>query len=362
MGMMMSSTPPFDGGEFLDPALLERYWLGASPPEEVAYIEAWFEQYPDRRAWYEQMRGGMKADGWIRLSTCEVSARIAAIERAIGKTSIAPNTMRPATGRVPTLGIPTFGKRSATPSLPWQRRVWYGIAAAVVCSLMFMMGRWMPASVFTRQHPVATTVYTTRPGERANITLPDGSAVVLNVASRLEVPTNFGATHRTLRLSGEALFTVTRHTGSPFTVIADKTTTHVLGTMFVVRRYSTDTTTTVAVREGKVAVQSAVVTARQQANVDQQGAVHVSPASQAQFTFANGVLTFDGVLLKDAITELDRWYDADIRIEDPALAMHRLRGTCTTGSLTDLSSILELALNVRVVRDGRTLTLYPKNP
>jgi hypothetical protein len=39
---------------------------------------------------------------------------------------------------------------------------------------------------------------------------------------------------------------------------------------------------------------------------------------------------------------------------------HSIHGTYTTGSLTDLSSILELTLNVRVTREGRTLTLFPK--
>jgi ferric-dicitrate binding protein FerR (iron transport regulator) len=174
------------------------------------------------------------------------------------------------------------------------------------------------------------------------------------------VPVNFGASHRTLRLSGEALFTVARQTGSPFTVVAGQTTTHVLGTAFIVRRYATDTTTTVAVHDGKVSVQSTVVTAQQQADVDPHGTIHLRPASSAQFTFAKGVLTLDGVALKDAIAELDRWYDADIRIEDPALLTHLIHGTYTTGSLTDLSSILELTLNVRVAREGRTLTLFPK--
>jgi ferric-dicitrate binding protein FerR (iron transport regulator) len=240
---------------------------------------------------------------------------------------------------------------------PLRHRAGYLFAgAAAVLILMFGYTR------LTAHAPThaAVTTYTTANGQRANITLSDGSTVVLNVASRLEVPADFGASHRTVRLNGEALFTVARRTKSPFTVVTGQTTTRVLGTSFVVRRYTTDTATTVAVRDGKVAVQSTVVTAQHQATVNQRGGIHLSPASPAQFTFAKGVLTLNGVMLKDAIAELDRWYDADIRVEDPTLLRYSIHGTCTTGSLTDLSSILELTLDARVVRDGRTLTLFPK--
>jgi ferric-dicitrate binding protein FerR (iron transport regulator) len=359
MGMTTSSTPPFDRREPIDPQLLERYWLGQATPEEVAALDAWFTQYPGRRVWYERLREGISADGWHRFTPRELSARIAAIEHAIDlpATRMTPTTpWARDTPRRRGVSVGTWAGPSSR-----HRRAWFGAVAGVVIAVMaLVMGRWAQSGFLTNPTSVATTIYTTRPGQRANITLPDGSTVVLNVASRLEVPTNFVSTHRTVRLTGEALFTVTRHRGAPFTVVVGQTTTRVLGTTFVVRRYSTDTATTVAVHDGKVSVQSAVVTAQQEARVNPHGPIQLQPASPAEFTFARGVLTFDGVPLQDAIAELDRWYDADIRIADPALGTHRLRGTCTTGSLTDLTSILELALNVRVVRDGSTLTLFPK--
>jgi transmembrane sensor len=233
------------------------------------------------------------------------------------------------------------------------------VIAAVVALVVFGIAQF-PRFQSRPLNSLATSSYATGNGERATITLADGSTVVLNVASQLQVPADFAAGNRTVRLQGEALFTVAHHRGAPFTVIAGPSTTRVLGTSFVVRHYSSDSVATVAVRNGKVAVQSNVLAANQQIEVDMHGPGHIQPANPDQFSFAFGMLTLDNVPLAQAIPELNRWYDADIRLGDSALATQRVIGGFKAGSLTDLAGILELTFNVRVVRDGQTLTLYPK--
>jgi ferric-dicitrate binding protein FerR (iron transport regulator) len=64
--------------------------------------------------------------------------------------------------------------------------------------------------------------------------------------------------------------------------------------------------------------------------------------------------------LANAIPELNRWYDADVRLADPSLASQPVEGNVSAGSLSDLANILELSLDIRVVRAGRVLTLYPR--
>jgi ferric-dicitrate binding protein FerR (iron transport regulator) len=107
-------------------------------------------------------------------------------------------------------------------------------------------------------------------------------------------------------------------------------------------------------------VRSVVLSAQQQVVMAAVGTAQQQPANMAQFSFANGVLTLDGVPLSQAIVELDRWYDADIRLGDSAVRNHILDATFAAGSFSDLSEVLTLALNVRVVRDGRILTLYTR--
>ncbi len=211
---------------------------------------------------------------------------------------------------------------------------------------------------FTTEH--TTTVYTTPAGQQSNIILPDGSKVLLNVASRLEIPVDFATGNRHVRLDGAAHFTVVPEKHAPFTVTAGGTTARVLGTTFTVRHYASDTSVTVAVRNGKVAVGPVVVAANYQVDVAQNGSTLLTAAKSDQFSFASGTLLLDGVRFKDAIPELNRWYNADIRIADSTLAESRIRVSLSAGSVTDLAMVLEFMLNAVAERQGQILTFYSK--
>jgi ferric-dicitrate binding protein FerR (iron transport regulator) len=217
---------------------------------------------------------------------------------------------------------------------------------------------WKPGVFRGSERTHAVSTYVTGNGQRANITLTDGSTVALGVASRLEVPADYSAGNHTLRLHGEALFTVAHHSNVPFTVIAGRETARVLGTSFVVRHYANDTTTTVAVRDGKVMVHSVILTAARQATIDRRGGVYVRSVDPAVFSFASGVLTLNSLSLSDAIPALDRWYDVDVRLGDSTLVTKRITGDLPVGSVADLISLLQVEM--RVVRDGQILTLFPK--
>jgi ferric-dicitrate binding protein FerR (iron transport regulator) len=256
-------------------------------------------------------------------------------------------------------GVHTLSSR-VFKAQPLRRSLWYAATGAVLAGLVIVLGWNGPVRHLFGHTPSARSTYITSNGERANIVLPDGSTVALDVASRLDVPVDYSAGNHVVYLLGEALFTVNRHTGMPFTVIAGTTTTQVLGTSFTVRHYGTDTTATVAVRDGKVAIGDVVLTAGRSLEVGPHGLAQVRPTDAAQFGFAIGVLEFKSRPLSQAVTELDRWYAADIRLGDTSLAAIPIEGKFTAGSLSDLVEILEFELNVRVVRVGRILTLYPK--
>lgn len=208
--------------------------------------------------------------------------------------------------------------------------------------------------------PQSSWVYSTKDGERATVELPDGSTVVLNVGSRLEIPSTYLTSNRSVRLTGEALFTIVPNPGQAFSVITTRTTTKVLGTTFKVREYPMDTVSTVAVQEGKVMVGETVLAATQMATARSNNDLVVHSIEKNVFGFVNGLLVIDDVPLKTAILDLNRWYNADIRLGDPVLKERRIVGSYESGSITDLISIMELTLNVRIVRDGRTLTFYPR--
>jgi transmembrane sensor len=73
-----------------------------------------------------------------------------------------------------------------------------------------------------------------------------------------------------------------------------------------------------------------------------------------------GRLEFAGTPLSDAIPQLSRWYDVDVRLGDPSLAGARLTASLEVESLPEALELLSAALDARVERQGRTVVLYPK--
>ncbi|GGF06381.1 FecR family protein [Hymenobacter cavernae] len=86
--------------------------------------------------------------------------------------------------------------------------------------------------------------------------LPDGSQITLHPGSRLRYNTNFDGPRREVHLEGEAFFKVSKNPARPFLVFTKQVVTTVLGTSFRVKAYAGSNLASVAVREGKVAVQA----------------------------------------------------------------------------------------------------------
>jgi ferric-dicitrate binding protein FerR (iron transport regulator) len=75
-------------------------------------------------------------------------------------------------------------------------------------------------------------------GEKAEITLPDGSMVFLNAATSLHYTSDYGKEKRAVEISGEAYLKVARNETMPFYLNADCVQIEVLGTEFNVSSYS----------------------------------------------------------------------------------------------------------------------------
>ena len=74
-------------------------------------------------------------------------------------------------------------------------------------------------------------------GEKAAITLPDGTKVYLNAATSLSYPSDFGLYQREIYLTGEAYLEVAKYAEKPFHVHTDDVEIEVLGTKFNVNSY-----------------------------------------------------------------------------------------------------------------------------
>lgn len=235
-------------------------------------------------------------------------------------------------------------------------------AAGLAIAVFIGIGGWWSGTGRLR-HNLATqvSVFSTAAGKQSHVTLPDGSKVLLNVASTLEVPGDFMTGNKTVHLTGEAMFEVIHHSSIPFVVVTDNSVTQVLGTEFAVKAYQGDPRSIVSVRDGKVSVDNIVVAAGERIIV-----LNGSKASRSgltdlsgfnAFAFTSGEISFDDVTLEVAATELERWFDITIDFADPELKLQRISGEFSAKSIINLVDILEGTFGVRASVSGSKVTI-----
>jgi ferric-dicitrate binding protein FerR (iron transport regulator) len=100
--------------------------------------------------------------------------------------------------------------------------------------------------------PINNTV-STKEGDKASITLPDGSKVWLNGDSKITYE-DFRNKTREVYLSGEAFFDVAKDKTKPFIIHTRTISLKVLGTAFNVRSYDNEKETETALVHGSVEV------------------------------------------------------------------------------------------------------------
>lgn len=106
-----------------------------------------------------------------------------------------------------------------------------------------------------KQEKTLYNTLSTPRGGQYQLVLPDGSKVWLNSASTIRYPTNFTGKERKIELSGEAYFEVVKNASMPFKVnVNGKTEVEVLGTHFNVNSYNDEPSINTTLLEGSVRV------------------------------------------------------------------------------------------------------------
>lgn len=143
------------------------------------------------------------------------------------------------------------------------RRLWYYAAASVAVLMIFGMG-WLfskqsgnDSSVqISQKNPVHWFTQENTGSSALQVKLTDGSVVLLYPGGKLSYPNDFGGIDRQVRIKGDAFFEVKRDTLHPFIVNSPHVQIRVLGTSFHVTESKDKNSTEVAVRTGKVMVES----------------------------------------------------------------------------------------------------------
>ncbi|WP_324676283.1 FecR family protein [Hymenobacter sp. GOD-10R] len=230
--------------------LLQRYLDGRCTPAEQAAVEQWYNRLEqvETKMLPVQNQEAIEDAIWHRMEQARsaTTPKMQVVQRPV-----------------------SFWQ---TPQLQW---------AAILTLFALSLGVWFGLTKrFHPAHNIAAsasnwTRHTNTTQQVQAFQLPDGSRITLNPGSSLRYASAFAGPRREVYLEGEAFFKVSKNPRRPFLVFTKQVVTTVLGTSFRVKAYSDSKEASVAVREGKVAVQ-----AREDARLD------VTPAKPA----ANGVL------------------------------------------------------------------------
>ncbi|RFS15088.1 FecR family protein [Emticicia sp. C21] len=220
--------------DFVQDPYFRRWVLGKLPPED-RFWEIWQTTHPEREELIEKAKSMV-----IALQINPTNENSEEIKNAIE-----------------TILANTVDKKP----LPFYTRNKWAMAASVALLLGFA-GYW-----YLSQKMVMPTATTETPAIEAidqkeinigktakTITLSDGSQVILEGNSSLQIGQDFGQNKREVYLSGEAFFQVTKNADKPFLVYSGKVVTKVLGTSFRIKAYEQDADVSVDVRTGKVTV------------------------------------------------------------------------------------------------------------
>lgn len=165
-------------------------------------------------------------------------------------------------------------------------------------------------------------------GADYQLTLADGTRVLLNSDSQIRFPNEFQGDERRVYIQGEVYFKVAHDENCPFFVETEAMTVRVLGTEFNVKAYEKTGTTTTLV-SGRVSVKtntdSLTLIPGEQCEVDKVSSrLTVREADfMTVLAWKNGEFVFKDVTLEDMMSELSRWYDMEVVYESETLKSDR---------------------------------------
>jgi transmembrane sensor len=213
-------------------------------------------------------------------------------------------------------------------------------------------GLLLPAGWITwRQAPVWMADLRTATGEQRDWTLDDGTRVVLNTGSAVDV--RFTATERRLvLLAGELLLTTGKDAARPLLVQTPHGEVQALGTRFSVRL--NERTCKAAVFEHAVEIrprhgQPLRLNAGQSARFTEAGIDMPLPANADDTAWEQGMLVVRDERLADVVAELGRYRPGVLRC-DAEVAGLRLSGALSVSDTDAALRVLAARLPVKVLR------------
>lgn len=209
----------------------------------------------------------------------------------------------------------------------------------------------------------------TNPGMTTSLTLPDGTAVVLNSSSSLQYPSRFSEKERYVKLVGEAFFSVVEDDEKQFIVdVLNDSKIVVHGTEFNVEAYEEDGSVQTTLVSGKVSFsyshkgkqKDLVIEPGQQVTYDiAHGWTMVKEVNvDVETCWKDGHLIFRDTPFEKVLKDLSKRYNVTFVLKNPALKQNSFTATFSKQRLERILEFFRISSNIKFkfVEDGNMNT------
>ena len=254
-------------------------------------------------------------------------------------------------------------------SITFNQFLSYPIAAVLIMSILMMPYLYskLKNPTVDKLQTVAYSIKNTinQTGERMLVKLADGSSVILAPGSKLQYPTFFQGSTRSVNLEGEAFFEVSKDPKHPFFVNSGNLITRVVGTSFTIKAYNGTKEYKVIVNTGRVLVSQKA--SSKQINSLQPKTIAVIPNQQIVYNTSNrslvkenlvqplmlsadvskDIFTFNDTPLNKVISRIEEAYNVTITYNEKQIGGCPLTASLAEEHLLEKLDLISKALDVK---------------
>jgi ferric-dicitrate binding protein FerR (iron transport regulator) len=190
---------------------------------------------------------------------------------------------------------------------------------------------------------------TTPRSRQCQVVLPDGTKVWVNAASSIKFPEAFTGAKREIEMTGEAYFEVATDAAKPFFVKVKDSYIQVLGTHFNVMAYGNENKVQTTLLEGAVQFkyenEAVLLAPGGQCTLHDNGSVKTINDADVAFATAwkNGRQVFRNADVRTVMRQVERWYDLDVVYDGPVAGGTFSGNISRNANLSQVLKMLELS-------------------
>ncbi|MDR1623829.1 MAG: DUF4974 domain-containing protein [Tannerellaceae bacterium] len=319
-------------------SIFERYISGEALPDEIKELKSFVENNAGLNEWLEE---GMEDSS----------------------DSINPDTerrmlenIRSRTDYGATLHAPANRKnRNARLHLRKTSAI-----AAILLPAVMLCAAWL----YLKPRQGASFEVSANKGEKASLTLTEGTTVAINSDSKITLPNDYNRKNRFLKLEGEAYFDVKHNPEKPFIVECEDIKIRVWGTSFGIKAYGNENHISIVLNTGKIQLTTPkekiemAPDERVLYNKTTQRATREKVNADDYTGWRQNRLRFENESLETIMQTISRMHNIDIVFESPHLTEMRFTGTIDNTSIKSVLEAIMLTSSINYRSNNGIIYLY----